>query len=79
MPDAFFNERKNGIEKDKVRMGKWLRPPISDRIVLLQDLIRTVNHMLAYLAEINQTLSDDDGLLDELAEELRALTVSKNS
>lgn len=78
MTDAHFTERKHGIEKDKIRMEKWLRPPISDRLVLLRDLVKTVNNILLYLGEINETLSDDDRLLDSLAEDLRALTVSRS-
>lgn len=68
MTDAHFTSRKNGIEKDKARMDKWNEPPIPDRMTLLRDLTKTVNHVLIYLEEINQTLDDDDGLLDILEE-----------
>ncbi len=74
--NAHFTERCRGIERDKIRMRKWLELPISDRLILLRDLIRTVNNILVYLDEINHTLDNDDGLLDELAEELRRLTSS---
>ncbi len=73
MSDAHFNERKKEIENDQIRMDKWDEPLIPDRMAILRDLVKTVKHILVYLDEINETLSDDDGLLDELAEDLRGL------
>ncbi len=76
--DAHFAERAQGIEKDQIRMDKWDEPLIPDRMAILRDLVKTVKHILDYLDEINQTLSDVDGLLDILAEDLRAIKLSKS-